>query len=61
MLAALGGLPFILKGNSAPPRAFGNFYELYAIAAAVLGRCSLRGGEAAAAPGRSGRKGDKGK
>jgi ribose transport system permease protein len=24
---------------------FGNFYELYAIAAAVLGGCSLRGGE----------------
>ena len=45
MLAVLGGLPFILKGNSAQPRAFGNFYELYAIAAAVLGGCSLRGGE----------------
>jgi ribose transport system permease protein len=26
---------------------FGNFYELYAIAAAVLGGCSLRGGEGA--------------
>ena len=51
MLAVLGGLPFILKGNSAQPRAFGNFYELYAIAAAVLGKCSLRGREAAAAPG----------
>ena len=49
MLAVLGGLPFILKGNSAQPRAFGNFYELYAIAAAVLGKCSLRGREAAAA------------
>jgi len=24
---------------------FGSFYELYAIAAAVLGGCSLRGGE----------------
>ena len=27
------------------PSAHGNFYELYAIAAAVLGGCSLRGGE----------------
>ena len=26
-------------------RAHGSFYELYAIAAAVLGGCSLRGGE----------------
>ena len=30
--------------NSAQPVDFGNFYELYAIAAAVLGGCSLRGG-----------------
>ncbi len=27
------------------PSGHGNFYELYAIAAAVLGGCSLRGGE----------------
>jgi ribose transport system permease protein len=45
MLAALGGLLFILNGNSAQPSAYGNFFELYAIAAAVLGGCSLRGGE----------------
>ncbi len=44
VLAALGGLLFILDGNSAQPSDFGNFYELYAIAAAVLGGCSLRGG-----------------
>ena len=31
--------------NSVSPSSFGNFYELYAIAAAVLGGCSLRGGE----------------
>ena len=31
--------------NSVSPSTFGNFYELYAIAAAVLGGCSLRGGE----------------
>ena len=31
--------------SSISPAAHGNFYELYAIAAAVLGGCSLRGGE----------------
>jgi ribose transport system permease protein len=31
--------------NSISPSSHGNFYELYAIAAAVLGGCSLRGGE----------------
>jgi ribose transport system permease protein len=36
---------FILDVNSAQPSDFGNFYELYAIAAAVLGGCSLKGGE----------------
>ena len=45
MLAALGGLLFILSGTSAQPSDYGNFWELYAIAAAVLGGCSLRGGE----------------
>ena len=45
MLAALGGLLFVLNGSSAQPSDYGNFYELYAIAAAVLGGCSLRGGE----------------
>jgi len=35
----------VLDVNSAQPVDFGNFYELYAIAAAVLGGCSLRGGE----------------
>ena len=37
---------FIFDIGSAQPSDFGNFYELYAIAAAVLGGCSLRGGEA---------------
>jgi ribose transport system permease protein len=36
---------FIFDIGSAQPSDFGNFYELYAIAAAVLGGCSLRGGE----------------
>ncbi len=43
-LSGLGGLLFVLDVGSAQPVDFGNFYELYAIAAAVLGGCSLRGG-----------------
>ncbi len=42
---ALGGMLFALDSNSVSPSSFGNFFELYAIAAAVLGGCSLRGGE----------------
>lgn len=38
---------FALYTNSVQPSEFGNFIELYAIAAAVLGGCSLRGGEGA--------------
>src|SRR6478609_2805387 len=44
-LSGLAGVLFSIDGNSAQPSNFGNFYELYAIAAAVLGGCSLRGGE----------------
>jgi len=44
LLSGLGGLLFVLDTNSAQPVDFGNFYELFAIAAAVLGGCSLRGG-----------------
>ncbi len=44
LLAGLGGVLFVMDVNSAQPVDFGNFYELYAIAAAVLGGCSLRGG-----------------
>jgi ribose transport system permease protein len=44
-LAALGGMLFALDSTSVSPSSFGNSYELYAIAAAVLGGCSLRGGE----------------
>ncbi|MEM9826591.1 MAG: ABC transporter permease [Planctomycetota bacterium] len=43
-LSGLGGLLFILDSNTAEPSGFGNFYELFAIAGAVLGGCSLRGG-----------------
>jgi ribose transport system permease protein len=45
LCAGFGGMLFILEVNSGQPSDFGNFYELYAIAAAVLGGCSLRGGE----------------
>ena len=44
-LAGFGGMLFVLDINAAQPSDFGSSYELYAIAAAVLGGCSLRGGE----------------
>jgi ribose transport system permease protein len=44
-LAGLGGMLLVLDVNAAQPSDFGNFWELYAIASAVLGGCSLRGGE----------------
>ncbi len=44
MMAAMGGILFALYINTVQPSSMGNFYELYAIAAAVLGGCSLRGG-----------------
>ena len=45
VLTGVGGILFALDANSIAPSSFGNFFELYAIAAAVLGGCSLRGGE----------------
>ena len=44
-LAGIGGILFIADTNFAQPSSYGNFYELYAIAGAVLGGCALRGGE----------------
>ncbi len=44
-LTALSSIFFVFYTQSVSPSAHGNFYELYAIAAAVLGGCSLRGGE----------------
>jgi ribose transport system permease protein len=44
-LSAFAGILYITQHNSALPSNVGSFYELYAIAAAVLGGCSLRGGE----------------
>ena len=45
LLGGLGGVLFALDLNTLNAASDGNFYELYAIAAAVLGGCSLRGGE----------------
>jgi ribose transport system permease protein len=44
-LAGLSAVMIAFYTNSVSPSVHGNFYELYAIAAAVLGGCSLRGGE----------------
>jgi ribose transport system permease protein len=44
LFTAVGGLLFAFKVQSLSPANFGGFYELYAIAGAVLGGCSLRGG-----------------
>jgi ribose transport system permease protein len=48
LCALLTGISAILIGfytNSISPASHGNFFELYAVAACVLGGCSLRGGE----------------
>jgi ribose transport system permease protein len=44
-LTAISGTIFAFYTNSVSPANHGNAYELYGIAAAVLGGCSLRGGE----------------
>lgn len=45
-IVGIAAMIFVLDFNSVAPTGFGSFYELYAIAAVVLGGCSLRGGEA---------------
>ena len=45
LLAGIAGVLLAFYTNSVSPSSHGNFYELYGIAAAVLGGCSLRGGE----------------
>ena len=45
LLAAVSAILIAFYTNSVSPSTHGNFYELYAIAAAVVGGCSLRGGE----------------
>ncbi len=44
-LTALSAVFIAMYTRSISPSSHGNFYELYAIAAAVLGGCSLRGGQ----------------
>jgi ribose transport system permease protein len=44
-LTGVSGIVFAFYTNSISPSSHGNFFELYGIAAAVLGGCSLRGGE----------------
>lgn len=44
-LAGLATVYFAMYTRSISPASHGTFYELYGIAAAVLGGCSLRGGE----------------
>jgi ribose transport system permease protein len=44
-VAALSSIYFAMYTRSISPASHGTFYELYGIAAAVLGGCSLRGGE----------------
>jgi ribose transport system permease protein len=45
LLAGIAGVLLAFYTNSISPSSHGSFYELYGIAAAVLGGCSLRGGE----------------
>jgi ribose transport system permease protein len=45
LMAALAGILEMLEVGSASPAEAGSWYELYAITGAVLGGCSLRGGE----------------
>ncbi len=45
LLTAVAAIYLAMYTRSISPSSHGNFYELYAIAAAVLGGCSLRGGE----------------
>ena len=45
LLAGVAAILLAFYTNSVSPSSHGNFFELYGIAAAVLGGCSLRGGE----------------
>jgi ribose transport system permease protein len=44
-LTGIAAIVFAFYTNSISPSSHGSFFELYGIAAAVLGGCSLRGGE----------------
>ena len=44
-LAGIATIQLAFYTSSISPSSHGNFYELYGVAAAVIGGCSLRGGE----------------
>jgi ribose transport system permease protein len=44
-MSGLAGVLFLLENSTATPSSAGSLLELYAITGAVLGGCSLRGGE----------------
>ena len=45
LLTGFSSVLFAVYTDSVTPSTHGSFFELYAIAGAVLGGCSLRGGE----------------
>lgn len=45
VMCGVAGILYAIYSNSVQPASAGQAYELYAIAAAVVGGCSLRGGE----------------
>jgi len=45
VLVGIAAIVFAFYTNSISPSSHGSFFELYGIAAAVLGGCTLRGGE----------------
>lgn len=45
LFTAFSAIMFLFYTSNVSPSVHGNFYELWGIAAAVLGGCSLRGGE----------------
>ena len=47
-LAGAASVGFLLYNDAAQPSTAGSYWELYAITGAVLGGCSLRGGEGSA-------------
>ena len=49
VLAGLDSLVFVTYNNTVNPTSGGSWWELYAITGAVLGGCSLRGGEGSVA------------
>jgi ribose transport system permease protein len=49
VLAGIAGILLLLDVETAQPSTAANFYELYAITGAVLGGCSLRGGQGSVA------------